>query len=125
MYAALLDLLRQIAVLDEEEEALIKTSFKPRTLAKGDFFLKTGEISQQIGFIQSGLVRYFVYKNEEESTFIFTKENEFIADYQSFNQNTPTIQTFRQLKIVNCWLLSIRMCSTSSITPKTGTCLAE
>lgn len=105
MYAALLDLLRHIAVLDEEEEALIKTSFKPRTLAKGDFFLKTGEISQQIGFIQSGLVRYFVYKNEEESTFIFTKENEFIADYQSFNQNTPTIQNIQAIE--NCELLVI------------------
>lgn len=105
MYAALLDLLRHIAVLDEEEEALIKTSFKPRTLVKGDFFLKTGEISQQIGFIQSGLVRYFVYKNEEESTFIFTKENEFIADYQSFNQNTPTIQNIQAIE--NCELLVI------------------
>lgn len=105
MYATLLQLLNQIVPLDNEEELLIKECFKPQTLAKGDFFLKAGEVNNQIGFIRSGLVRYFVYKNEEEATFIFSKENEFIADYQSFNHNTPTIQNIQAIE--NCELFVI------------------
>lgn len=105
MYATLIQLFNQIVPLDKEEELLIKESFKPRTLARGDYFLKAGEINKQIGFIRSGLVRYFVYKNEEEATFIFSKENEFIADYQSFNQNIPTIQNIQAIE--DCELLVI------------------
>jgi len=37
MYTALLQLLNQIVSLDEEEELLIKESFHPYTLSKGDF----------------------------------------------------------------------------------------
>lgn len=105
MYTELLTLLNQIAVLNKEEEGLIKTSFKPRTLAKGEFFLKEGEINKHISFIKSGLVRYFVYKNEEESTFMFAKEGEFIGDYQSFNQHIPTIQNIQAIE--DCELLVI------------------
>jgi CRP-like cAMP-binding protein len=105
MYAELIKLFNQIVSLDEDEELLIKESFQPRTLAKGDFFLKAGEINKHVGFIKNGLVRYFVHKNEEESTFLFTKENEFIADYQSFNKNTPTIQNIQAVE--DCDLLVI------------------
>lgn len=105
MHTELLQLLHQIVPPEPEEELLIKESFKPRTLAKGEFFLKEGEINTQIGFIRKGLVRYFVHKNEEESTFMFSKENEFIADYQSFNQHIPTIQNIQAIE--NCDLLVI------------------
>ncbi len=113
MYAELLKLFNQIAPLDKDEELLIKESFQPLTLAKGEFFLKAGETNKQIGFIRNGLVRYFVYKNEEEATFIFSKENEFIADYQSFNQNVPTIQNIQAIE--DCELLVINYAAVQHI----------
>ena len=97
MHTELLTLLGQIAELDEDEQALIKSSFKPTSLTKGEFFLKTGEVNKHVAYLTKGLVRYFVYKDEEESTFEFTKEGEFIADYQSFNNNTPTKQNIQAI----------------------------
>ena len=105
MHSNLLKLLQALVDLDKEEEELIKSSFKPLSLSKNDYFLKEGEVNKHIGFLEKGLVRYFVYKDDEESTFEFTKEGEFIADYQSFNHKTISIQNIQAIE--DCKLLII------------------
>ena len=91
--------------MDKNEIELITSSFKPFFLTKGAFILKAGEVNKHVGFLQKGLVRYFVYKDEEESTFEFTKEGEFIADYESFNNNTVSIQNIQAIE--DCEMLII------------------
>ncbi len=105
MYSKLLGLFNQISILEQNEIELIKKSFKPLRLEKGDFFLRSGNINRYIGFLQSGLVRYFVYKDGEESTFEFTKEGEFVGDYQSFNKNIVSIQNIQAIE--HCEMLII------------------
>ena len=105
MPSNLLKLFNQLAELDKKEVELIKSSFKPLSLAKGTFLLRAGEVNKNIGFLQKGLVRYFVYKDGEEATFEFTKEGEFIADYQSFNNNAISVQNIQAIE--DCELLII------------------
>ncbi|MCB0697433.1 MAG: Crp/Fnr family transcriptional regulator [Chitinophagaceae bacterium] len=105
MHGDLLRIFNSIARLSPEEKELITKAFKPMSLTKGAFFLKEGEMDKYIGFIKTGLVRYFVYKNDEEATFEFTKEGEFIADYQSFNNHIKTVQNIQAIE--NCELLVI------------------
>ena len=120
MYSKLLELINQITVLEEKEIELIKSSFKPLHLSKGDYFLETGEINKHVGFLHKGLVRYFVYKDEEESTFEFTKEGEFIADYQSFNNKTESVQNIQAIE--DCEILIINFDNVQTIfnTTKNG-----
>jgi len=120
MHSNLLKLFRQITELDNEEEMLIKSSFKSLSLKKHDFFLKAGEINKNIAYLEKGLVRYFVYKDDEESTFEFTKEGEFIADYQSFNNKSVSIQNIEAIE--DCELLIIDYPSVQNIfnTTKNG-----
>ena len=105
MHSTLLKQFSQITELDREEVELIKSSFKSFFLAKGTFFLKAGEVNKHVGFLQKGLVRYFVYKDDEESTFEFTKEGEFVADYQSFNNKTVSVQNIQAIE--DCEMLII------------------
>ena len=105
MYSKLLELINQITDLEEKEIELIKNSFKHLQLTKGEFFLEAGKINKHVGFLHKGLVRYFVYKDEEESTFEFTKEGEFIADYQSFNNKTESVQNIQAIE--DCEILII------------------
>lgn len=98
MYSNLFDLINQIAIVDDNEMELIKDSFKLLYLAKGDFFLEAGKVNRHIGYLDKGLVRYFVYKDGEESTFEFTKQGEFIADYQSFNNKTISVQNIQAIE---------------------------
>ena len=113
MHSNLLKLLQRIVDLDKEEEELIKSNFKPLSLSKHDYFLKAGEVNKYIGFLEKGLVRYFVYKDDEESTFEFTKEGEFIADYQSFNNKTISVQNIEAIE--DCELLIIDYPSVQNI----------
>lgn len=105
MYSKLLELINQITPLEEKEIEIIKNSFKPLQLTKGEFFLESGKIDKHIGFLNKGLVRYFVYKDEEESTFEFTKGGEFIADYQSFNNKVTSVQNIQAIE--DCEILII------------------
>jgi CRP-like cAMP-binding protein len=105
MHSNLLNLVAQFAELESNEVDLIKSCFKPLSLAKGTFYLRAGEINKHVGFLDKGLIRYFVYKNDEESTFEFTKEGEFIADYQSFNNRSASLQNIQAIE--DCELLII------------------
>lgn len=105
MYSELLHLLNSMVKLSQEEEHLIINSFTIKTLSKGEFFLEEGHICRYVGFINKGIVRYFVLKNDEESTFEFTKEGEFISDYTSFNRREKSIQNIEAIE--DCELLVI------------------
>jgi len=98
MHDLLLQTLRQIAPLEIDEEQFFKSIFKEMHIKKGDFFLKAGEINNKLGFVNKGLIRYFVYKNEDESTIEFTSEGEFIAEYQSFRDNSEAIQFIQAIE---------------------------
>ena len=104
-YDILLNSLRQITALEPEEELLFRQAFKPYVVKKNDFFLQSTEINRGLGFLCKGLVRYFVFKNDEESTLEFTKEGEFIADYGSFLSKEPSLQNIQALE--DCELLVI------------------
>lgn len=105
MHSMLLQTLNHIVKLDKNEEAIICERFKPISIARGDFFLQEHTISKHVGFLQKGLVRYFVHKNDHEATFEFTKEGEFVSDYQSFNQQTDSLQNIQAIE--DCEMLVI------------------
>jgi CRP-like cAMP-binding protein len=113
MYSKILQLCNTITPLNHEQEELVKNSFKPLNLKKNDFFLKQGEVNKYIGFINKGLVRYFIYKNDEEATFEFTKEGDFIADYQSFSQMKVSIQNIQAIE--DCELLVLDFSATQRL----------
>jgi len=98
MHDLLLQTLRKIAPLEIDEEQFFKSIFIEMHIKKGDFFLKAGEINNKLGFVNKGLIRYFVYKNEDESTIEFTSEGEFIAEYQSFLDNSEAIQYIQAIE---------------------------
>lgn len=105
MKSDLIGLLNQLVELNSEDEKLIRNSFSEMSLEKGDHFLRAGNICKYVGFLRCGLVRYYVLKDDEESTFEFTKEGEFVSDYSSFNRNEKSIQNIQAIE--NCELLII------------------
>lgn len=113
MYSKLLALFDQIAKLGDDEIEHIRKSFYPLYLDKGDFFLQAGRINRHLGFLNKGLVRYFVSKDGDESTFEFTKEGEFIGDYQSFNNKSASVQSIQAIE--DCEILAIKYADVQSI----------
>ncbi len=94
----LVDTLKKITTLDPEEQQLFRKAFKSFAINKNDYFLQATEVNNKLGFLCKGLVRYFVFKNDEEATLEFTKEGEFVADYGSFISKEPSIQNIQALE---------------------------
>lgn len=62
-----------------------------RTVKKGDYILKEGEISKHIFFLVSGLVRmYFIDFEGNEISYRFTNTNRFFVDFQSLLTQQPS-----------------------------------
>ena len=48
-----------------DDMAKISSFFKPLTLKKGDYFLKTGGQSNRLAFVQAGILREFVQVDDD------------------------------------------------------------
>lgn len=67
----------------------ISAFFKPVTLNKGDFFLKTGNYSDRLGFVQTGIVREFVTIDDKDITKWISTKGYFVVDIHSFYFHQP------------------------------------
>ncbi|HVM86809.1 MAG TPA: Crp/Fnr family transcriptional regulator [Puia sp.] len=63
--------------------------FKPLELKKGEHFLKTGNLSNRLGFVQSGLIREYVSFNGKEVTKWISTNGYFVVDLASFLFRQP------------------------------------
>lgn len=84
MYDNLLAVIEQMIHIDKAEKEYLEKRFTTKTYKKGDFFLKEGQVCREVGFIEKGLVRYFINKDGEELIYGFGKENDFVCNYESF-----------------------------------------
>ncbi|QFQ11889.1 Crp/Fnr family transcriptional regulator [Pseudoprevotella muciniphila] len=57
--------------------------------AKGDYFIKAGEESRYIGFVECGYFNYIVHNSSEQKDYItgFAFEREFVGDYPNCLSN--------------------------------------
>ncbi|MEM9361899.1 MAG: Crp/Fnr family transcriptional regulator [Bacteroidota bacterium] len=90
--------LKSFDILTENEIRSFEDLVKPRTLKKGHFYIKEGKISQEISFINSGILRSFYHNSkEEETTYCFTFSNSFVTAYSSFLTQTKTLENIQAL----------------------------
>ncbi len=65
-------------------------TFKTKQYKKGDFILKNGETEKELHFLDIGIVREFYAVNDKEKNINFYIGTEFITDFISFANATPT-----------------------------------
>lgn len=92
---ALIKIYRHFAILLPEEEQVLKEIFTPFSLKAGEHFLKSGEMSKYVAFLNKGLVCYYVEKNAEMAITDFSKEGEFVSEYHTFLQKMPVIHSIK------------------------------
>jgi CRP-like cAMP-binding protein len=75
--------------VNKQEAIAISDFFKPITLDKGNFFLKAGRYSDQLGFVKTGLMREFLFVDHKEVTKSILTTCDFVVDMASFVFNQP------------------------------------
>lgn len=98
--------LDQIAIISNSDWEFFTSKLQPRTIKKKAIFLELNTIENHISFIESGVVRLFIPKDnpEKEITFGFSFQNQFISAYDSFLTQTPSayqLQALTETKLLS------------------------
>ncbi len=91
--------LDQIATISDSDWAFFTSKLQRRVIPKKAVFLKLNTIENHISFIESGVVRLFIPKEdpEKEITFGFSFEDQFVSAYDSFLTQTPSAYQLQAL----------------------------
>ncbi len=86
--------------LNSEEMNLIKTFWTNKTLEKGDYLLRNGEICKTDNFVISGTLKAFYINSEtgKEEILYFAIENWWATDIESFQKQKPSIYTIQAIE---------------------------
>lgn len=92
------DYLQGLLPMPKPKAQLIAGYLKDDQLAKGDIFLREGQISRLSYFLAEGFIRCFTVDTagNEITTRIFSAPD-FINDYQSFFKQEPTLENYEAL----------------------------
>jgi len=89
--------IEKYVVFNEAEWIVFQQHVSFRYLKKKKNFTEPDMVSNDIGFIIAGAVRYFYMKDGEEITGYFSFENEFVGSYKSFLTQLPGINYIQAL----------------------------
>jgi CRP-like cAMP-binding protein len=91
--------LDQIATISNLDWTFFTSKLQRRVIQKKTVFLKLNDIENHISFIESGVVRLFIPKEnpEKEITFGFSFKNQFISAYDSFLTQKPSAYQLQAL----------------------------
>ncbi|MDC1216844.1 Crp/Fnr family transcriptional regulator [Flavobacteriaceae bacterium] len=84
--------LDKIASISSSDWNFFISKLHRRIITKKSIFVKLNQIENHISFIESGIVRLFIPKDnpEKEITFGFSFKNQFVSAYDSFLTQSPS-----------------------------------
>lgn len=91
--------LDKVASISEADWNFFTSKLQRTVVPKKTIFLKVNEIENRISFIESGVVRLFIPKEnpDKEITFGFSFQNQFISAYDSFLIQKPSLYQLQSL----------------------------
>ncbi|WP_346883718.1 Crp/Fnr family transcriptional regulator [uncultured Algibacter sp.] len=91
--------LDQIATISKQDWDLFTSKLQRRVIEKKEVFLKCNAVENHISFIESGVVRLYIPKEnpEKEITFGFSFKNQFVSAYDSFLTQKPSAYQLQAL----------------------------
>lgn len=92
--------------VSDDDWKIFSSKLTRMEVRKGSLLLEIGGIEQHLYFIEEGLVRYYVPKEENDVTLGFAFPNSFSCVYDSFLTQTPSTQSVEVLIDTVCWVLN-------------------
>ena len=80
---------------------LIKQEFPKKHL-----LLKVGQIENHLSFVENGIIRFYIPKEENDLTFAFVFDNGFVSAYDSFLTQQPSTYNVETLSQTTIWRLT-------------------
>ena len=90
-------------VIPDQDWIKISNRFRRREVQKNEFILRAGKICRHLYFLESGLLRYFITKEEIEVTKFFTIAPYCFTSQVSFNHNAPSKEYIQSIEDSVIW----------------------
>jgi CRP/FNR family transcriptional regulator, anaerobic regulatory protein len=95
--------LKNVSFLTETDCNLFEPFLQTRQIKNKDIVLYEGQVCKELGFINNGVFRMYYLSDGKEINTHFSFENEFVVNYDSFLQESPSryfIQALEDAEIV-------------------------
>ena len=102
--------IEKTVVISDEDWQLFSSKLENRIFKKKSAIVNVGETENYISFIDSGIARFLIPKEEKEKTitFGFCFKNEFVSAYDSFLTRKPSLYRLEALTDVSMWSISYK-----------------
>jgi len=85
---------------------IILSHFKPVKIKKGDYLVHQGKQCNELSFVQQGIIRMFLHKEDKEITQWISTKGQFATDLTSFVFNTPSLINIQALSDTEIYSIS-------------------
>lgn len=93
--------------IPDEEWSIVSAAFQKHEFKKNELILREGEICRYFGFLEKGLLRFFVHKNGEDVTKFFTVAPYCFTSQYSFRQRVPAAENIETLEPCTAYLIGL------------------
>lgn len=101
------EFLNTFNILSSDEIAHLTTLSTKRVMHKGDFFIREGEVCEEVAFVVNGTLRSFIVAEKgEEITYCITFPNNLMTAYSSFITGQRTEENIQAITNVELLILS-------------------
>jgi len=94
----LIDEIKTIVNISEEDIMLFMDSLNEVYIKKGEHFLTEGQVCRHIGYVKKGLLMYYKITDGNEVPCDFTAENGWVTYLKSFSTNSPSDMSIKALE---------------------------
>jgi len=93
LYTPLIESINSLVDISEQELELVISSFRPKMIAKKEFLLNKGNVSNHMRFIAEGCLRSFTLDNKgQEHILQFGIKGWWINDLYSYLSKKPAVK---------------------------------
>jgi CRP-like cAMP-binding protein len=82
--------LKNVSFLTEKDCNMFEPFLQTKQIKSKEIVLREGQICKELGFINNGTFRMYYLRDGKEINTHFSFENEFVVNYDSFLQETPS-----------------------------------
>ncbi|MBL7706561.1 MAG: Crp/Fnr family transcriptional regulator [Taibaiella sp.] len=93
----------QTVTISEEDWQFFASRLIEQELSKNELLLVAGQTENYLSFIEHGITRYYIEKEEQERTFAFSFKHSFVSAYNSFLTRTPSGYNIQALTKTKLW----------------------
>lgn len=92
--------------LTDEDWMTFSSKLTRQEFPKKTLLLKVGQTENYLSFIEKGIIRFYIPRDENDLTFGFVLDNEFVSAYDSFLTRVPSIYNVETLTETILWRLT-------------------